>query len=448
MKLHPEDPRLTAYLLGELCAEEASAVERASAADPAIRLALRDMERVQILLAGTLAPASVGLLPRQRENIRRRARQAALEGKIVTLASHRRSWKPFLIPVASAAAIILAITVLTRLPSGDAGTSARNLPVTPANWDKIPLEVALLPAPGPADASRTGSAPDSPRATAGSGLAERSAARDTAIEKTGDEFLRKVAETLEASPVPSPKDLPDLIPRGLVSAAEHPTLELPIHSGRASLGWIRHAIEQEQTLPHPQAVRLEEILNSYALRPAGATAIAGGATLSTEIIACPWKPSAALLIISIRGAGESAREVRPVFHANPDSVRRYRLLGFSSLDGVEPGKLPSRLPAKAVTTLAIEIESHGSVSHFGTLEWTIDDQPAAPIPLVRQADDEPSDDARFAALLCTFAQWLSGEQAGLIDGELVAALAREIDSPSLSAERTALLDLINQALKL
>jgi len=448
MKLHPEDPRLTAYLLGELGAEEASAVERACAADPAIRLALRDMERVQILLAGTLAPASITLLPRQRDNIRRRARQAGLEGKVVTLASHRRSWKPWLIPISSAAAIILGITILTRLPSGEGGTSARNLPVAPANWDKIPLEIALLPAPGPADASHSANATDSPRATAGSGLAERTAARDTAIEKTGDEFLRKVAESLESSPAPSPSDLPDLIPRGLVIAAENPTLELPVHSGRASLGWIRHSIEQERTLPVPQAVRLEEVLNSFALRPAGATAIAGGATLSTEIIACPWKPSAALLIVSIRGAGESAREVRPVFHADVENVRRYRLLGFSTLVGVEPGKLPSRLPAKSVTTLAIEIESLGSASSFGTLEWTIDGQPAAPVPLIRQVDGEPSDDARFAALLCTFAQWLSGEQAGVIDGELVAALAREVDSPSLSAERTALLDLINQALKL
>ena len=44
MKLHPEDPRLTAYLLGELPADEATAVEHAIAADPALQLAIKDYE--------------------------------------------------------------------------------------------------------------------------------------------------------------------------------------------------------------------------------------------------------------------------------------------------------------------------------------------------------------------------------------------------------------------
>ena len=76
MKLDPEDPQLSAYLLGELSAEDASAVERAAAADPALGLALRELESTHRLLANTLAPGSATLLPRQRETIRRAARVA------------------------------------------------------------------------------------------------------------------------------------------------------------------------------------------------------------------------------------------------------------------------------------------------------------------------------------------------------------------------------------
>ncbi len=446
MKLHPEDPRLTAYLLGELSSEDAAAVERAAAADPAVRLALRDLERVQLLLTDTLAPARTELLPRQRENVRRSARQADREGKVVALPSQRRSWRTWAVPAAVAAAVVLAVTVLVRLPagpdapataSGDDGSSERA-------WGEIPLEIALLPAPGPADASRGAGAV---RPTAGA-LAERAAARDAALARTGEVFLREVTERLAASPAPAPSDLPEHHPRGPVAAAEHPELPLPVLCGRASLGWIEHAVREANRLPDPKAVRLEEILNAFPLRPAGDAAVAAGVTLSTEIVPCPWKPSSVLLLVSIRGASDAAREVRPVFHADPAVVRRYRLLGFNTLPGVEPGALPGRLPAKAATTLALEIEPLGASTAAGRIEWSVDGQPAPTVAPMRRPDVEPSDDARFAALICTFSQWLGREQNGIIDAELVAALARENDSPDLPKDRHDLLGLIQRALSL
>ena len=68
-----------------------------------------------------------------------------------------------------------------------------------------------------------------------------------------------------------------------------------------------------------------------------------------------------------------------------------------------------------------------------------------PIPH-RPRDSEPSDDARFAALVCTFSQWLSNRPAGEIDSGLLAALARETVSDTLPADRADFLNLIDQAL--
>lgn len=451
MKFHPEDPRLTAYLFGELAADEAAAVERAAAADPAVRLALREIERVQLLLADTLAPASSGLLPRQREIIRRSAQQADHYGKVVTLPSHRRSLKPWLVPVAAAAGIVLAVTILARLPSQPAASLAIEPPAAPAgSWDRVPMEIALLPAPAPPDPNRSadGSGMVRPVAGATTALGEHAAARAAALESVGDEFLRQVGERLESSPAPTPAELPELLPRGMVNAADAPLLELPVLAGKASLGWIKQSVREDRALPSPKAVRLEEILNAFPLRPSGLTGVFSGVTVASEVLPCPWKPSSLLVLVSIRGAADAAREVRPVFSADPDAVRRYRLLGFSTLPGVETETLPSRLPAKATTHLVIEIEPAGVSQEFGAIEWTVNGGEAAAVPLVRLPDSEPSDDARFAALVAMFAQWLTGEQAGVIDAEIVAGLAREIDSVSLPPDRADFLALVNEAIGL
>ena len=110
--------------------------------------------------------------------------------------------------------------------------------------------------------------------------------------------------------------------------------------------------------------------------------------------------------------------------------------------------LPTRLPAQSATSLVLEIDPSAATGDLGSIEWSINDQAAAAVTLTRHGDLEPSDDARFAALVCTFAQWLAGDAAAIIDRDLLAALARETASTTLPADRADFLTLIEQALKL
>lgn len=446
MKLHPEDPRLTAYLLGELPADEAVAVESAVAADPALGLALRELEIIQRLLTNTLAPGTATLLPLQRENILQAARHADEAGKITTLSSQRRPLKSLLIPLAAAAVIVLAVVVLIQLPADRNPTVATPPPDGQTPNGALPLEVALLPAPGPSDASNPGSSEARP--TASSSLAKSAAARSASLQENGDLFLRKVAECLSQDPMPAATDFPNLQPRGSVSPAENPSLALPVHAGRASLAWITRSIREQHQRPPANAVRLEEVLNQFTLRPAGPAAIAQGCTLSTESISCPWKPSATLLLVSFRGTADAAREVVATFKTDSAKVRRYRLLGFAPVAGLAASPLPSRLPAKSITSLVLEIEPSSAAGDLGTIEWSVNGQPAPAVSLARHGDTEPSDDARFAALVCSYAQWLVGIPAGLVDTDLLAALARETAAENLPAERIDFLNLIDQSLDL
>ena len=137
-----------------------------------------------------------------------------------------------------------------------------------------------------------------------------------------------------------------------------------------------------------------------------------------------------------------------IYHANPNGVARYRILGFTPADGPSAASMPTRLAADATTILALEIESSKPGGDLGSLEWSTDDQAAPSISLIHKNDADPSDDARFAALVCTYAQWLAGEQSEIITPAMVSALTRETASPTLPADRAKFLELIESSLRL
>jgi hypothetical protein len=255
-----------------------------------------------------------------------------------------------------------------------------------------------------------------------------------------------------------PSEASAIVHRGAVIAADFPTLELPVQVANFSFDWVKKSIRTQQKLPPKSAVRLEEILNHYPLQFAGAAAIAGSsaknvepghlASLTTETLPCPWKPSATLLLISLSGNPHADCEIKIAFHANTENVFRYRLLGFAAVSGAQTHPLPTKVAADTTTLLAVEIESKRLGTSLGHLEWTTNGIAAPAIPLSHHLDSEPSDDARFATLVCSFSQWLSGDQTGVLDAEIVSALAREIASSTLPLDRADFLKLVEEATRL
>jgi hypothetical protein len=406
MNLHPEDPRITAYVLGELDTHDAEAVEHAAAADPAIRQKIIEAQDIQRFLRERLTPPTNQLHPHQRNQIRRTASLAPHQKKTVL-----RRFPTWFIPATAAAVIILAAFALIKLP----------------------------------------------------------AAKPTALAKTSPTPLPPATEILKA---PAPPNLPpapvqaSIKNPGFLSASDFPALDLPILPGQANLSSLTRPIRDAGRLPPHDAVRLEEILNSFPLRLSGTSAIArsspgnwhpdkrdGGisahlATLSTEMIACPWKPSATLLLISARANSQKNCNLKITFHPNAENVFRYRVLGFNPGKDKAPQETPTQLTADSYTTLAIEIESSKPAADLGSLEWSADGNAAPPISLQHKPAAEPSDDARFAALVCTYAQWLAGEQTGIIDKQILSALVRENTSATPPPDHADFINLIETSLQL
>lgn len=404
MKPASDDPRITAHLLGELEAGEAEAVASALAGDLELQREANEIRDVHDLLKGNLGTFNEKLLPAQRENIRRAAAHRTTPAPLASL----QRW---FIPAAAAA--VLAVGTFTFIHM-----SGKMKP------DKIVAKPAAPDASSP------------------------------------------VVSTVPSAPA---TDLtrPD-VRNAPLSPSDSPSLALPVLAARGNLEAVSNSILTAGTLPAPESVRLEEILNNFPLRLTGTAAIARGeasawhpdnrqagmtrhiATLGTELIPCPWKPSATLLIISLRANARTDSTIQLTYHPNPKTVLRYRLLGFQPAAAAPiTGSLPSRLPAGSFVNLVVQIEPNSAATaDLGSLEWSADDTTAPPVSLIQRQQAEPSDDARFAALVCLYAQWLAGARSGIIDAETVAALAREVSSTTLANERMQFLTLVNKSLQL
>ncbi len=402
MKPDSDDSRITDHLLGELEAADADAMKTALTEDPELHQEANAIRDIHDLLRTNLAATEEALLPAQRENIRRAASHRTTPAPLASL----QRW---LIPAAAAA--VLAVGTFTFIHM-----SEKMKPETAA---AKPAETAIVATPAvaaspPADLTR-----------------------------------------------PSVRNAP-------LSPTDSPSLALPVLTTRGNLEAVSNAILTAGTLPDPQAVRLEEILNNFPLRLTGTASIARGeasawhpdnrqagmtrhlATLGTELIPCPWKPSATLLIISLRANARTDSNVQLSYHPNPKTVLRYRLLGFPAAGpSSATAPLPSRLPAGSFANLAILIEPNSAATaDLGSLVWSADGSSAPQVSLVQRSDAEPSDDARFAALVCLWSQWLAGARSGTIDAETVAAVAREISSTTLAPEHADFLTLVTRSLQL
>ncbi len=415
MKLHPEDPRLTAYVLGELDTEEAAAIAEGIAADPALQAEVTSIRGTQKILAKQLVIPAEKLTTSQRENIRRTVRATSRPGGILPFESLKNTFQTWLIPVAAAAVLMIATYILFQMPGEPPAAATVSTP--PESPSPTPTPPPVIPP----------------------------------LPKTPNLGLAAFPAIGKAEPV---------------TPAAAPLIDLPIVSLKSNLTELASFIGTEGKLPPRGAISLGEMLNNFPLRLNGVAAIAKGsmkswhpdtrgtgiakhaATLSAEIIACPWKPSASLLLISLRANATNDSSVKVTLHANPETVRSYQLLGFPSLNGESPQSLPDQLPKGAVSNIAIEIEPSKPDGNLAYLEWSADGVAAPPITLVRHNDAEPSNDARFAALVCTYALWLDTQRSGIIDAEIVSALAREITSASLTPEQTTFLNLVDKSLHL
>lgn len=119
-----DDPKLTAYVFGELSADEASAIRAAAELDPGLRKELEAVSAQKALLMEIFGKGDESLLPQQHDAIHRAVKEATRKGSVVKLGSHRNFTRKWAAPVAAAAVITLGIFVLTLIPTAKIGEAS------------------------------------------------------------------------------------------------------------------------------------------------------------------------------------------------------------------------------------------------------------------------------------------------------------------------------------
>ncbi|BCU75520.1 hypothetical protein [Luteolibacter sp. LG18] len=408
----------------------------------------------ETIVEPTAAP--VTLLPTQRETILHAARLG------VAQPDRPSSYPRWVLPMVGVTVGIIALVMFLKRPDNPEPVAQSPAPTAPAPAaatpspaepqapaptpaapaPTVPLEVLLLPLPGPALAPAAAQ-------PALSTAAANARLRRQALDAAPGDFLTGAAAKLAATPNLDLTTLPEVSARAAIQTSATQQLPLPVLAGTASLGWISSSVTGKHVLPPAKAVRLEEILNAFSLKPGGTAAIAKGASVVAESFSCPWKPSATLLMVRIQGAADGQRAIEAFLDVAPTAVTQFRLLGYSPVKDLENEPIPGILPAKTGTTLLIEVEARAGAKNLGAIHWKVDGKDAAPLPIQPPSDEaEPSNDARFAALLAAWSAWLIQEQPEIFDEDLVSGLARECAAGDLPKDRRDALVLIARSLEL
>ena len=391
MNLTPDDPRLTAYLLGELPPAEAAAVERAIAADPALQLAFGDVKKVASFLEGSLSTATPALRPAQREAVLRAGRHADAEGRVVELPSARQTWRPWLATAGAAAAVVLALTIAAKL----AGPTNRVTSV-----DDGASQISLLPMPGPHTSGEA--------AVAGGGSgAKVELAQQQQLRSDPASFLDNVSRQLRRDPLPDPARLPTLKP--LPALQSEVEIKLPVVIGQASYGWVRGWIRERGQLPPKSAVRIEELVNTFPLPIEETEKISS--TIETAV--CPWDAGRVLVAATLRAP--KGAEIPTEWSFEAGKGMRVRMLAST---GMNSQMLPDRLPGGRMVTVLLEVEPGKDSDRLGVLKLDAGGDFSGTI--VKTPEGEISPAMRQLGLIASFGMWLRAE--GIDDDQMAALL--------------------------
>lgn len=332
-RIHPEDPRVTAYALGELSQEEAAELERVAMVNPAVKEALDETRQLAGLLGEVLGDKELVLGEERRDAIRRAGRRP--DGDQLATVDRYRRWSRVAGVLAAAAVLVLGgLWVLQQIPVGLLGGGGEIV----ESEEEIMMRMLLSPVDQPERVARAPQgppvAPPRPEDPVEEGGAEPLdplyLRLNRLLAENPDKFFRDVRGMASRATMRDLANLPTLLENPYVLAAEEPKVVVPMVAGRASYSLVERFIRTEGKLPPRNTVRIEELINRPIYQDEGDAELRG-IRLGAELVRCPWNERRLLLGVLLRN---DSNEMLPVSSAlrldvKPDMVRSFRLVGYA-----------------------------------------------------------------------------------------------------------------------
>lgn len=439
MKIDLNDPRITAFALGDLTGDDAIELARAVRSDTRVRKAVDEVRETAHMLGSALSPTGAEMLtPGQRAAVR-----SAGAGPVITdIASARIPFwkKPAVVAAGVAATVAAMLYIVGGRQSGDGNTVADQSP----SWNWSHVDSRDLTAPVIIDSGNADPATGAARAVSAA------ASNDT------DGFRDAVRQRIKSSEMKAVLDLPALDAVDWQEVSPTEKIAVPMASGATSWPWVRRHLMDAGKLPPRRAVRIEEMINHFSYsKPTMAKH--GGLTADMELCSNPWNPQTHLLAVHVRAQpGADIENLYSSLVISSDRVKKLRLLGYASA-AVDP-----ETEQAGVGTPAVASRTRGN---YVLYELLLGEEKADSLdaPLVYLSLEgmtmltikEPktwsraSADMRFATLIAATGMVLSDYPAkGELDAARLATLAdliEKTDNQSLSAERREGLKLVRKA---
>ncbi|MGJ8656113.1 MAG: VWA domain-containing protein [Akkermansiaceae bacterium] len=442
-KLTNNDPRLTAYALGELPRDEAEEVSRLLAANEnrPLKREVASIDSLGVMLSNTLnsgAGDSLKLSASQRDAIFRSAKAPTADD---VSSAHQSAWlRPVLVTLGAAALVTISFMVLdnvdssedmlTRMPEvsfSELTEDKLNAPIQPsaANWEGE-AGSSSVSSQGAVDVSY-------PLADEGGG-----------IEDDKGQLI-------------------NLVEHDWVNRADQAVTRMPMACGKASWKWVKHSIEVDGVLPDKNAVRVEEVLNAFQYDEPSDLELSF-VTAGVELVECPWNDEKLIAVILVKNKHEQITQIETAVTFS-ESVGRYRLVGYAKAESgneniIAPAKIT--MAAGSAQIVMYEIETTGDLedavdilslnlrtSSLQGEEWVNDDK-TLKVQYSDRSWTKAEQDVQFALTLASWSQVISGSSYTAEMGkEGVVEMISYFDSlHDLTVEQSEAIDTMKKGLEI
>ena len=425
-KLTDNDPRLTAYALGELSRDEAEEITDALALGENIFLKkeVENIDSLGVMLTQVLnepvmstdgvKEPQIKLRASQRDAIFRSAKAPTVDD---VSSAHQSRWlRPVVVTLSAAALVTLSFMILNNVDSDDP-SATKFSEVSFSELSKDELSAPILQSNKEWGVSASNANPS---------LSDNSAYLSSGFPTN----FRAVTFNDD------PTSLIKLEENGWINRAESAVTRMPLVCGKASWGWLSKSILESEILPSADVVREEEILNAFDYDMSSDLELKH-TSVSVDVVRCPWNMNNLIAVIYIENTFQDNIQIETAVNFS-EKVNQYRVVGYAKSQNpseniIAPAQVTMASGGSHIVMYEIvpeeEIENAADILSLDVRTVAVidgdieNDSKTLDLQFSDRDWTKANQGIQFALILATWSQLISeSDYVGSLNGEIIESM--------------------------